>query len=138
MAKVQTRQIEKSERYEMIGDFYDIVTNLRTKKEVIGFFMGLLTSSEALMFARRIQIATMLLDNQSYEDIQRKLKVGATTINGVNKWLFGENEEFKNKIYEHEKKKNKREKQIRNRGRYYDSLLDKYPQHRILKDLLGL
>ncbi|NLC31436.1 MAG: hypothetical protein GX765_05305, partial [Candidatus Moranbacteria bacterium] len=55
MGKVQTKNIDKNERYKIIGDFYEIVTNLRTKNEVIGFFMGLLTPSEALMFARRIQ-----------------------------------------------------------------------------------
>lgn len=138
MGKVQTKNIEKEKRYEIIGDFYDIVTNLKTKKEVIGFFMGLLTSSEALMFARRIQVAQMLLDDKSYEDIREELKVGVATITSVSRWLYGENDAFRKKIEEHKNNKEKLMKNNKNYRRNYGSLLDKYPQHRILKDLLGL
>jgi len=138
MGKVQTKNIEKEKRYEIIGDFYDIVTNLKTKKEVIGFFMGLLTSSEALMFARRIQIAQMLLDDKSYEDIREELKVGVATITSVSRWLYGENDAFRKKIEEHKNNKVKLAKNNKNYRKNYGSLLDKYPQHRILKDLLGL
>ena len=135
MGKVQTKNIDKNKRYEIIGDFYDIVTNLRTKKEVIGFFMGLLTPSEALMFARRIQIAKMLLDDKSYDDIRNELKVGGATIASVSQWLYGEDESFRKKIEEHKKNYEKKNSVGK---RNYENLLDKYPQHRILKDLLGL
>lgn len=138
MGKVQTKNIEKEKRYEIIGDFYDIVTNLKTKKEVIGFFMGLLTSSEALMFARRIQIARMLLEDKSYEDIRDELKVGVATITNVSHWLYGENDAFRKKIEEHKKNKKKLSNEEGGYNRNYGNLLDKYPQHRILKDLLGL
>lgn len=138
MAKVKTHEIEKSERYKMIGDFYDIVTNLKTKDEVIGFFMGLLTPSEALMFSRRIQISSMLLEDKSYQDIREKLGVGDSTISTVNRWLFGENEQFKNQIYAHKKRKDKWDNNSNASSRHYGSLLNKYPQHRILRDLLGL
>jgi len=139
MAKVQIQQIEKKERYEIIGDFYDIVTNLKAKKEVIGFFMGLLTSSEALMLARRIQIATMLLDKKSYNEIQEKLKVGVSTIITVSKWLHGKNEQFQKQIQSHKKRKEKKIKENKKDSyHYYDSVLDRYPGHRLLKDILGL
>jgi len=135
MGKVQTKNIEKEKRYEIIGDFYDIVTNLKTKKEVIGFFMGLLTSSEALMFARRIQIAKMLLDDSSYDEIRSELRVGGGTIASVSQWLYGDDDSFRKKIEEHKKSERKN---LKNRRRDYGNLLDKYPEHRILKDLLGL
>ncbi|MEF3692079.1 MAG: Trp family transcriptional regulator [Candidatus Moraniibacteriota bacterium] len=135
MGKVQTKNIDKNKRYEIIGDFYDIVTNLKTKKEVIGFFMGLPTPSEALMFARRIQIVKMLLDDKSYDDIRDELKVGGATIANVSQWLYGEDESFRVKIEEHKKNCAKINS---NKRRDYGNLLDKYPQHRILKDLLGL
>lgn len=139
MGKVQTKSIDKNERYKIIGDFYEIVTNLRTKNEVIGFFMGLLTPSEALMFARRIQIAQMLLDDKSYEEIRRELKVGLSTVANVSTWLYGENDAFRRKIEEYKNRKSKTEED--NNDDYeknYGSLLNKYPQHRILRDLLGL
>lgn len=139
MGKVQTKNIDKNERYKIIGDFYEIVTNLRTKNEVIGFFMGLLTPSEALMFARRIQIAQMLLDDKSYDEIRRELKVGLSTVASVSNWLYGENDAFRRKIEEYKNRKSKTEED--NNDDYeknYGSLLNKYPQHRILRDLLGL
>ncbi len=139
MGKVQTKSIDKNERYKIIGDFYEIVTNLRTKNEVIGFFMGLLTPSEALMFARRIQIAQMLLDDKSYDEIRRELKVGLSTVANVSTWLYGENDAFRRKIEEYKNRKSKTEED--NNDDYeknYGSLLNKYPQHRILRDLLGL
>lgn len=139
MGKVQTKSIDKNERYKIIGDFYEIVTNLRTKNEVIGFFMGLLTPSEALMFARRIQIAQMLLDDKSYDEIRRELKVGLSTVANVSTWLYGENDAFRRKIEECKNRKSKTEED--NNDDYeknYGSLLNKYPQHRILRDLLGL
>jgi len=139
MAKIKIQQIEKRERYEIIGDFYDIVTNLKAKKEVIGFFMGLLTPSEALMLARRIQIATMLLDKKGYDEIQKKLKVGVSTIITVSRWLYGENEQFQKQIQNHKKRKKKRDEESKqDNRRYYNSVLDRYPGHRLLKDILGL
>lgn len=139
MAKVQTHRIDKKERYEMIGDFYDIVTNLKTKNDVIGFFMGLLTPSEALMFARRIQIATMLLEDKSYADIQKKLKVGTSTIATVHQWLHSDNEQFKKHITAHiQKKQNSNKKPRKNSIQSHNSFLDKYPQHKMWKNLFGL
>lgn len=138
MGKVQTKNIDKNERYKIIGDFYEIVTNLRTKNEVIGFFMGLLTPSEALMFARRIQIAKMLLDDKSYDEIRKELKVGLSTVASVSTWLYGENDAFRKKIEEHKNSKSKIGKSGDNYKKNYGSLLNKYPQHRILRDLLGL
>lgn len=139
MGKVQTKNIDKNERYKIIGDFYEIVTNLRTKNEVIGFFMGLLTPSEALMFARRIQIAQMLLDDKSYDEIRRELKVGLSTVASVSNWLYGENDAFRRKIEEYKNRKSKTEEDKNDDyEKNYGSLLNKYPQHRILRDLLGL
>jgi uncharacterized protein YerC len=137
MARVRINQMSNEDRYEIIGDFYDIVTSLNTKNGVIGFFMGLLTPGEALMFARRIQIAIMLLEEKSYDDIRKELGVGFATITTVNHWLFGENEQFKNHIQAHIKRKNGKKEQKRSK-KYYENMLEKYPQHRILKDLFGL
>ena len=38
------------------------------KKEIIDFFMGLLASSETLMFARRIQIAQMIVNGLKIDE----------------------------------------------------------------------
>lgn len=137
MAKFQIDKISKEERYKIIGEFYDIVANLKNKNDVFGFFMGLLTPSEALMFARRIQVAIMLLKEESYDNIKKKLGVGDSTIAAVARWLSGDNDGFKIHIEKHKKRKDELEKNQSSKSRYR-SLLDKYPQHRIIKDILDL
>ncbi len=136
MAKVKTHLIGKKERYKIVGEFFEIVSNLKNKDDVVGFFIGLLSSSEALMLARRIQVAEMLLEEKSYEEIRKKLKVSFQTIAKVYQWLYGENEIYKKQIGNQLERKRKRNK---NSSRRVDdgSLLNKYAHHRILKNLLG-
>ncbi len=40
MAKIRPYKIDREERFEMIGSFYQIVTGLKNKKDVAGFFYG--------------------------------------------------------------------------------------------------
>lgn len=135
MAKVKTHLVDKKERFRIIGEFFEIVTNLKNKDDVIGFFIGLLTSSESLMLARRIQVAEMLLEEKSYEEIRKKLKVSFQTIAKVYQWLYGENETYKKQIGNQLERKRKRNKK---HERFDDgSLLNKYAHHRLLKDLLS-
>ncbi len=136
MSRVQTQEIDRQKRYEIIGDFYEIIANLDSKKEVVGFFMGLLTPGEAVMFARRIQIAKLLLKGETYEDVRKKLSVGLTTVSNVAQWLYGENKEFRDQINAHtRKKKIKKEK---DENFMLEKWLDKYPEHKIMKKLLGI
>jgi len=135
MAKSQMQHFSKKERYEMIGRFYDTVTHLKTKKDIIGFFMGLLTPSEALMFARRIHIAQMLLDEKTYHEIETELKVGKSTIMNVARWLNGEDAFFRNNIINQSKRE-----QTQKKDRYYSTslrlILSPYRQTRLLKEFL--
>lgn len=98
MAKLQLQDIPQDKRIEMVGRFYEIVSGLKSKHDVIGFFMGLLTPSEALMFARRIEIAGMLLANKSYNEIIDELGVGKTTIKDVARWLYSEQTTYRDSI----------------------------------------
>lgn len=130
MPKVRPHLIEKTEKYKIIGNFFEIVAGLKNKKEVIDFFLGLLTPSEILMSARRIQIAQMLLEEENYEIIRKRLKVSNQTITKTDQWLHRDDEynrwlggKLKRKI---EKEKN-----------YSSSMLDKYAHHRFFKNLLG-
>lgn len=136
MSKVQLHNVDQKVRRQMIGNFYDVITELKNKDQVVGFFMGLLTPSEALMLSRRIQIAQMLLEDHSYEDICRELNVGSQTVASVYRWLYSDNEHFRKHIKQHIKKQEKINK--RYSQKYYTDLADRYPQHRFLKDLLGL
>ena len=132
MPKVKVYSVDKNERYRIIGELFELIVNLRTKREVIDFLIGLFTASETLMIARRIQIAKMLADEVSYDGIRKKLKVSYATIATVEHWL--QSEEKRDFIIKKLKElgNNKKSKSVD----YSGSLLNKYAQHRLLKDLL--
>lgn len=132
MSKVRVYSIDKKEKYKIISELLEIIVSLRSKDEVVGFMIGLLTPSEVLMIARRIQIAKMLLQEATNEDIRRKLKVSFQTINKVEHWLKNDENKF---LIISEKIKSV-EKVRKLKSGYPKGLLDKYAQHRFIKDLL--
>lgn len=87
MGKFDPYSLLPSDRNKLLNEFYSLVISLKSREQVINFFKDLFTPSEAVMFARRIQIAKMLLSGSSYEEIRKKLKVGADTIIRVQRWL---------------------------------------------------
>lgn len=139
MPKVKIYSISKKERYQMIGQFFDTVDKLNTKKEIINFFIGLLTPSESLMLARRVQVARLLINKKGYEEIRQEMKNSYQTIARVEKWLYERDEAYK-KILEKnfvkiDKENAQKTKKI-NSQYTYKSLLDRYPGHRFMKSLL--
>lgn len=87
MAKIKPKSIPNKKLYELLDEFYSIVTLLETKEEVKNFFKDLLSSSEALMLARRIQIAKLLVAGGSYDAIRETTGAGYATIGNVQRWL---------------------------------------------------
>ncbi len=134
MAKVKVYSIPKQERYQMVGEFFDIVAQLKTKQDIIDFFIGVLTPSESLMIARRIQIAKLLTKGDNYRRVQNELKVSPKTIQSVYHWLNERDEAYKKLMLKYLKTSKKKKRKII----YYKSELDKYPQHRLMKKILGL
>ncbi|RTZ69010.1 MAG: hypothetical protein DSZ21_00690 [Tenericutes bacterium] len=134
MAKVKVYSIPKQERYQMVGEFFDIVAQLKTKQDIIDFFIGVLTPSESLMIARRIQIAKLLTKGDNYRRVQNELKVSPKTIQSVYHWLNERDEAYKKLMLKYLKTSKKKKQKII----YYESELDKYPQHRLMKKILGL
>jgi TrpR-related protein YerC/YecD len=87
MGKIKPKSVPPKELYKLLDEFYSIVTLLESKEEVKNFFKDLFSTSEALMVARRIQIAKLLLSGSSYETIRQKLAASFTTIGNVQRWL---------------------------------------------------
>lgn len=137
MAKIKPYKISKKERQQIIGEFFDVVVKLKTKKEVIDFFVGTMTPSEALMFARRMQIAKLILKEGTYDSIRKELGVGYSTINQVDKWLLKRDESYRKVLEKYlpndlnRKRKNPAHEGIKKK-------LDRYPGHKLAKQLLGL
>lgn len=130
MPKVRIHSIVKEDKFRIIGNFFEIVSNLRSKREIIDFFVGLLTPSEALMVGRRIQIAQLLLQGENYEDIRKLLKVSNQTITKTDQWLHSGDENYNQWLANRIAKKNK---VVSKEDRA--NLLDRYAHHRVFNDL---
>lgn len=134
--KVKYYELSESDKKKFLGEFYSMVASLKTREEVKNFLKDLLTLSETVMLSRRIQVAKMLLEGVTHEEIKKELKVGFTTISNVERWLnngFGGYkkvlEEYRDNI---DKSKNKKRKK-----QFRESMLNKYPHHKFLLNLLG-
>ncbi|HFC76824.1 MAG TPA: hypothetical protein ENJ27_01200, partial [Candidatus Moranbacteria bacterium] len=94
MAKIKPYEVDPKEKREIIEDLFLAISRLKTKKEIIDFFLGLFTASEVLMIARRIQVAKLLLEEKSYNQIQSKLGASSQMINKTDIWLHDGNEKY--------------------------------------------
>lgn len=134
MTKVKAHLIDKREKAEAIGNLFDKFARLKSKEEILNFLAGLLSSSEVLMIARRIQIAEKILEEKTYEAICKELKVGSQNVSRIDNWLHSG--DFKrDKWIQKIVKINERNKKKSFPRRNYDSLLDKYWFHRFWKDI---
>lgn len=132
MAKVKPHAIDPIEKFEAIDNLFDVISNLKTKNEIVDFFLGLFTASESLMMARRIQVARLLLDGKGYEEIQKKLRVSSQMIHNTDQWLHkGDNKYVEWLNLRIQKKKAIENKKVLT----YESMLDKYPYHRFIKNI---
>lgn len=129
--KVKYHELTEESRKKYLGDFYSIVSTLKNREEVKNFFKDLLTLSETVMVSRRIQIAKMLLDGCTQEEVRKKLKVGFNNISQVEKWLNNGFGGYKKTIKAY--KENESNKKY---GKYKQGLLKKYPNHNFLVNLL--
>ncbi|MBU4332749.1 trp operon repressor [Patescibacteria group bacterium] len=90
MAKYDPNNLSKKHRDALLNELSAILFKLESPKEIYNFLKDLLTESEEVMIARRLQIAKMLLNDCTYEDIKSKLKVGYDNIKNVKYFLdFG-------------------------------------------------
>jgi uncharacterized protein YerC len=137
MAKVKPHQIDPKKKYVAINDLFEVISELKTKKEIVDFFLGLFSPSESLMLARRIQISKMLLDGANYEEIRKALGVGNSTIQKTDQWLHGGDMKYTQwleaTIIRTEKKKDNNRKSSYNPS----SLLNKYPYHRFINRIFN-
>lgn len=132
--KVKYHELSESEKKKYLGEFYSVVASLETMDDVKIFFKDLLTLSEVTMISRRIQVAKMLLDGQTHDDIKKALRVGFTTISNVERWLNNGFGGYK-KILEEYRKKMDTVSNRKVKRKFRESMLKKYPHHRFLLDL---
>jgi TrpR-related protein YerC/YecD len=87
MPRYNSQAMTNKEKRALIDELYGAVQTLQSKQDILDFFRDLLTESESIMLARRLEIAKMLLEERSFLDIKVQLKAGFDTINAVRRWL---------------------------------------------------
>ena len=83
MPKISTAKISKQEMNKMLSLLYLKIAKLKNKKEIADFLSDILMDSEKVMILRRLQIAKMLMEEKTYEEVRAKLGVGFDNIKTV-------------------------------------------------------
>lgn len=91
MVKFKT-DLTKSEKEKLFIEFAEALGTLRSPVEMAQFIKDLLSEHEISMLARRLQIAKLLHQGLTYQEIRETLRVGDGTIIRVQTWmqLFGD------------------------------------------------
>lgn len=87
MAKFDLNNLPKSVRIKVISEFYDIVSSLKKREEIALFLGDLLSPDEIAMLHRRVQVAIMLKQGYTFDEIINKLRVGQSKITKVKESL---------------------------------------------------
>ena len=88
-------RLSKEIQQELLSEFCEALLSLKTIEEAVKFLTDLLTKSEAIMLAKRIKIAKLLIEGKDYRTIEGLLKTGHTTIAKVASWLAESGEGFR-------------------------------------------
>ena len=141
MPKVDLRKLDSKSKMKYLDLLWTSIAQLENRSEVKQFFKDLLSESESIMLARRIEIAKCLLKGESYNSIAERLKVGKDTIGRVQRWLtfgFGGYEKAVDGFNKELKKRFKDSKTASGAEPYsFSWLKKKYPLHFLLFNLIS-
>lgn len=87
MAKVDYRRLSPETRQRNLERLMKTLGHSGLSHRGQEFLHNLLMESEVTMFARRIEIARLLVRGFSFLEIQRALRVGINNIMSVDRWL---------------------------------------------------
>ncbi len=74
-------------RSEATDSLMDAILKLRTVDECYAFFEDLCTVGELMSMSQRFEVATMLREKQTYQEISKKTGASTATISRVNRSL---------------------------------------------------
>lgn len=139
MTRVRYNELSDNDKKKFLGEFYSMIALLKSRDEAKNFFKDLLTIGEVVMISRRIQVAKLLLEGYTYEEIRKKLKIGLSTISQVERWLNNGFGGYRKTIAEYKKKYPEKD-EFEKYGRVPFSrewVRKKYPAHYLLANLLN-
>lgn len=87
MAKVHHRRLTATQQHAVHDILWHTLGAFGASENSRRLLSKILTRSEKIMLGRRVQVAKMLLEGKSYTAVQRRLRVGESTIISVYEWL---------------------------------------------------
>lgn len=141
MSRVNPRNLHPTEKMQYLDLLWTSIAGLENRQEVKNFFKDLLSESEAVMLARRILIAKMLLEGKTYIEIADETRASIDTIAKISQWLNSGFGGYEKAIKSFEQALSHR-KEIEER-KYatpysFAWLKDRYPLHFLLFNLMDL
>jgi len=88
-------RLSKSEKQRLLIALCQAVSSVKNSKEAAQVLTDLLTPSEIEMVAKRLEIAKLLIQGKTYDQIRAKINAGYSTIGRINTWLNLSGEGFK-------------------------------------------
>ena len=83
MTKLSQKPLDPENFGQYVNNLWSAFTLLGTKQDIRLLFKDLFTHTEYKMFAKRLEIARLLLKGDSYQNIQKTLSVTSHTIGRV-------------------------------------------------------
>ncbi len=87
MTKVSRQQSNSKQSESNLKDLWSAITLLKNREETKGFLSELLSHTEMMMLAKRVQIVRGLLKDESYRVIKQRVVVQNSTIAKINNQL---------------------------------------------------
>ena len=81
------KRLSKKQIDELFIDFAKALASIHNAIDAANLIKDLLTEPEVVMFARRLQIARLLDQNYTYDQIHKVMRVGNTTVAKVHTWM---------------------------------------------------
>ncbi|MFZ1075658.1 MAG: Trp family transcriptional regulator [Minisyncoccia bacterium] len=130
--KKKTEELSETERTRTLDALYTAAGAVRGRSAMKLFLRDLLTESERIMLGRRILIARLLLQDDTYDSIRQRTGAGYCTIERVHRWLKDQLPGYETAIAAMEKEFDARD----SKKEYSESplfrLKKKYPLHFLL------
>ncbi len=86
--------MNKNLHTEAVDTLFEAVLCLKTKEECYTFFEDLATVNEILSLSQRFEVATMLREKKTYQEIAGKTGASTATISRVNRSLVYGNDGY--------------------------------------------
>jgi TrpR-related protein YerC/YecD len=115
-------RLTKNQQDELFAGFARALSKLKSPVEAASFIRDLYTEQEALILARRLQIAEMLNDGLTYSEIVKATKASTNTIARIQAWLRLYGEGCRGLFKRIRKKASKPKEEF-----YWPSIKKKYP-----------